>query len=230
MSERWRKIKKYFYIFLVNFVLIYKSKQLQYYRNNIMRIKLFFLSSLLLFANYATAYKITGIVTGGGEPLLGVVITRIGINGDFNSDVEYSVTDMDGKYEIESGSGDIVLVVASFVSYMTEMKQVEGSVVNFDLKETPYVPVKFFSTLLDQNQMLDFIVSQQIKKMGVPGFVDFNMFLSGDSLIFSINSTKDSAAGYDIQNYAETMIKSYLEQLRQEGELNNFISEIISVH
>lgn len=194
-----------------------------------MKLKLAFLINILLLANIAMAYNITGNVTCEGEPMTGVVITRIGVTGGSNSDVAYAVTDLDGNYSIESGSGNQIMIVASFVDHISEMKWVDGSVVNFNLKETPSVPVKFFSTLLDQSAVLSFSLSQQIKSMGYPELADFKIYLSDDTLVFSLITTKDSAiSGLSIKNLSDVTIKGYFKQLQSEGELDNFLSEMKS--
>lgn len=191
-----------------------------------MKIKLTLLVVVLMLANCAMAYTITGTVTGNGDPLPGAVITRIAINGISESDAAYAVTDIDGKYSIESGTGNQIMITASFASFMSQYKWAEGSVVNFDLKETPSVPVTFFSSLLDQSEILDYVFSQQIKSLGIPGFGEFKMYLSDNSLVFSINTTKDNLSGFNINNYSETTLKGYLQQLKAEGGLNEFLTQM----
>ena len=179
----------------------------------------------LFLANIASAYEITGTVTSKGEPLPGVVITRIGIIGGNNSDTAYAVTDMDGKYTVDSGTGNPVMLIASFVSHISEMKWVDGNVVNIELKETPYVPVKFFSSLLDQTAVLNFTMTQQLRSLGLKE-EDFNVFLSDNALVFSIDTPKETQIGQNIKNLGDVTIKGYLTQLATEGELDDFISQM----
>ena len=186
-----------------------------------------FVPACLFLANIASAYEITGTVTSKGEPLPGVVITRIGIIGGNNSDTAYAVTDMDGKYTVDSGTGNPVMLIASFVSHISEMKWVDGNVVNIELKETPYVPVKFFSSLLDQTAVLNFTMTQQLNSMGLSRD-EFNVFLSDNALVFSIDTPKDAEPGTDIKNFGNITIKGYLNQLKAEGELDDFLSQMKS--
>ena len=193
-----------------------------------MKIRLSIIAGLLLIANLAMAYTITGTVNGNGKPLPGVVITRIGYIGGSDTETAYAVTDIDGKYSIDSGTGNPITIVASFATYTSEMKVADGRIVDFDLKETPYVPVKFFSSILDQREIVGFTMSQQFKSMGLP-VDDFSIYPSDNLLIFGMSTSNGNAfSGLSIKNFADTTIKGYLTQLQADGELDNFLSQMKS--
>lgn len=188
-----------------------------------MKIKLLIISVLLSVADAAMAYTISGTVTSGGEPMPGALITRIGGNG--GEDVEHAVADIDGHYTIESGSSENVLIIAQYVSHISEMKYVNSPVVNFDLKETPRVPVKFFSTILDQSALLEYMLTEYVHQFDK--HLDFHVFLSDDTLVFALPTDKQSISDYgNINKFGVTTIKGYLDELRADGELDNFLSQM----
>lgn len=185
-----------------------------------MKIKLLILAILLSAVNIAMAYTITGTVTSNGEPLIGALVTRIEGN-----DVAHAITNIDGHYTVESVTKDNVMVTASYVSYKTEIKTVDSAVVNFDLEEIPDVPVDFFRTLLENSKLLEPMLNSQIQSMGAKGF-DFRLFLSGNNLVFAIQTPRRSVSDFNFKGFPTTTIKGYLQQLKSEGELETFLTQM----
>lgn len=192
-----------------------------------MKIKLIILVLLLFAAHVAESYTISGVVTDeSGEPLLGALVTRIGA-GMGGDNAEYTITDIDGQYTIDSGPSEHVVVIAEYASFISAYKVADGPVVNLKLKEMPDIPVDFFKTLMQNSALLELTISGTIHNMGYP-HLDFNMFFSDNELFFILSTNKSTSPGYDINGFADTTVKGYLQQMKASGELNTFLSQMQS--
>lgn len=185
-----------------------------------MKIKLLILAILLSAVNIAMAYTITGTVTSNGEPLIGALVTRIEGN-----DVAHAITNIDGLYTVESVTKDNVMLTASYVSHKTEIKTVDSAVVNFDLEEIPEVPVELFMTLLENSALIELTTSAQLQSIGAKD-LDLRIFLSGNNLVFSLQTPRRSVSDFNFNVFPTTTIKGYLQQLKSEGNLDTFLTQM----
>lgn len=189
-----------------------------------MKIKLLALCIFAIIANSAKAYTISGRVTDGKEPLIGAVVTRGGTEGD----AAYAVTDIDGRYTIESEPGDFVFLTVSYVNYYSEIKTVTGQVLDFEMEKCPTVPVDFFNDIITNSKILADMMGGQIRYMGLPGFKYCKIYVSDDTLVFAIVVDRDvSSYVSSIENFGDTTIKGYLDQLKNERNLNTFLGQML---
>lgn len=94
--------------------------------NKLIKGSLFLMT--MLFCAFSYSQSVTGVITGGGEPLPGATILVKGTDNGVTSD-------FDGKYQIDNVSEDATLVV-SFMGFLDGEISVNGeSVINFTLTE-----------------------------------------------------------------------------------------------